>query len=265
MTSLRIHRENAVYELKELEAQYTDSLSDKQLLKCYKQYIERLHFVAYIGILADTDYHEYEKNLLRSSENWSHLLTVKNQDKQTIPSSFLLPVFGLLALGHFDKALELVEQSSTQRVQPEYADEFHYAQLIYLLVLNSQKPVTADMLQLAINNFKASLGDMDPTRAIVCQSIVEKDQALFHESIANLNDAFLQEMEQKSKSSASSTLLVETTSHFWLEGIALIKLAKQYELEVNFDYPAIPYLVHKDSNRKVINDCILGKFPFPGK
>jgi len=257
LSSLRILRKNAIFDLHEVEKQYKQHLPDRVQVRAFKKYCFALHQIAYVEILEDINFANYSSNLIRSAENWLHLLKQLNSGKDTVPTSFLLPLFGVLAIGSNDLASDIANNASDKKVPPEYDDEFYYADLLHHLVLENKVE-----LENCLQRYEESLGDEDSTRLQVCKSIAERNEPEFLDAIATLNENFINEMEVKASMPSVSPAEINAARHVWLEGIALIRLANSYGIKSSFDYLSIPYAAVAGKAKLTLNDCILGISPY---
>jgi Immunity protein 49 len=111
----------------------------------------------------------------------------------------------------------------------EYEEDFCYARVIHHLVTNETSPIP----DLLARWTKVSGGD-EP-RFAICRALHEQDDAGFTEAIGLLLDELLSAARTRQKGSTDQDAAV-TTDRLSLEGIALIKIARQRGLTSAIDH-----------------------------
>ena len=263
MSSLRIYRQNAIYELHQIESMYKTTWPMDAKIRAHKKYCDLLQTVANVGLLSDVSYEKFSVNLLRAAESWLFFLQENNLNRKTIPVSYVSALHGALICGDVALSKEIANCSSDEMISPEYSDEFLHGYLLKKIVLFDTNSNNQTELLSIYDKYMESLSDLDTSRAEVFLALIKNDTKLFAEAMGLLNDHYQDEIQKKLQNPATPPAEIDVQKKIWLEGIALLKLADQLQMTVSNEYELIPYHALNQGRPQSMKDCLLGQTKCP--
>ncbi|HBI23682.1 MAG TPA: hypothetical protein DDX84_05680 [Nitrospiraceae bacterium] len=260
MSTLRILRANAYYELKQINNQYTPSLSIEKRVSLTRLFCRCLHNIAFVAILSDADHEQFVINLIRAGENWRRVLEDARGRSYGVPASYNEALMGVIACDDITRAKEIIKFSSNQLIAPEYEDEFFYAFFIQQLVLSEfgEREVFPP-LGVVYTQLYNALDGLSQTRAELCSALLEQNQVRFVESLGSLNKEFETDMEDKASNPSIPPETIMASRYIWLEGMALLNIAKHAGMNIHATFKFIPQIWYKQVDIEYQNDFILGE------
>ncbi|WP_419656862.1 hypothetical protein Dvar_59870 [Desulfosarcina variabilis str. Montpellier] len=192
--------------------------------------------------LMDLDKDEFTKNLYFSGK--SYLFLLKKVHSKNLPDHLGWRSKGdawldVIAIGATDLALELSAFSADDcdDDQGEIEEDFLYFKLLeglYLKML-SDKEVN-DILK----QFEESSDGGDSERFQVINSLCKKDDAAFDQYFCDMIESWKDSNIHNYKIGRLNPYYFLTISKIFIEGLAIIRLAKQLGLTTEPEYPFIP-------------------------
>jgi hypothetical protein len=191
-------------------------------------------------LLSRYDIEEYIQSLYKSAKTYQQLLENKNDnlEKYYLCKSKGLPLLDAIAIDQFDLARELTaNMTKTWTENMEDIDDFIYFDIISDLI--QEKP-DFKLLETKLIEFENSLEGNSTNRLSVLKAIVEKSSDDFDVSLQSM---ILKIKKRIAKNNDSDYYYVTLEGNIFIEGIALIQIARKCGIGVNERYQYIPDIV----------------------
>ncbi|MFY0564525.1 hypothetical protein ACN28E_11790 [Archangium lansingense] len=210
----------------------------------YRTFCLALKMLAYGKLLAQSDVPGFFLDLLRSAASWKQMLAHLREEGSPyqIPASMNDSLLGAIVCCHMELAREIAELSAREPTSPEYDDEFYGAFFLqeYVCSRFGQARDTA-RLQDICQRIDDYLGEQT-SRTSVYRALAEKDWVAFEVSFKDWNEVTAAELSDPNAPGA--TFSTGITRHIWLEGVAILQLAREAGCPLATDLrPLIPEMV----------------------
>ena len=200
--------------------------------------VQLYRMVGICGLLHDCSIYEFQSNLQKSGA--AYAFTLPKMDESSLATSKSHGFFASVACGDEETARTIAQASrKTWNSELEHEDDFLYTRflmaLFYLDASESDLRVITDRLE------EVTEGELSPLRDI-CLAMLGKDTEKFDKGI---EDFILDRKEFYAAVWDADDILEEewaTDGQVFVEGIALIKLARKLSLDTQSEYLYIPSL-----------------------
>lgn len=193
-------------------------------------------------LLARYDVDEYLHSLYKSAKIYQYMLDNRtnnpDMDKYYLCKSKGLPLLDVLAVSEFQLAQTMAKtMTSTWTKNMEDKDDFIYFDMITDLI---QDKLDTKFLKEKLEDFEEALEGCESDRFKIIESIIEINSCGFNEALHNMIE---KRKELISQWNDSDHIFNLTEGNIFIEGIALIQIAKKFEIEILDDYQYIPNIV----------------------
>ncbi len=160
-------------------------------------------------------------------------------------SSLVEPFFDAIAASQWEIARAIAELSP-QHTNPEieYEDDFLYARMLYDIVLSGS--VDGEYTSKQVERFETILEGQQSPRLELCRSFVERSQDGFADAFSELLEAYSDFVDNAAEPASGEAIAQESdfeaNRNFWVEGIALLAIAKMLGLDPDDEYILCPKL-----------------------
>lgn len=150
------------------------------------------------------------------------------------------PFFDSIAANDLETARKIASLSSdTWAEDDEYEDDFCY--FLFLMKLLTGGKGSNDQLDSILERFETALQGIESHKLNICRALYEKEAGNFNASL----EALIEERDEEIKRERDGGLpsdpeMLETEAHIYMEGIALVRLARQRDIVVGGEYKFIP-------------------------
>ncbi len=231
---LALHEQNARYTLSTLIPQIRDGRADfGQLLDACRLY--RMAGIA--ALFAHGDPASLHRNLRRSARMCAFGLDlVPPADRIT---SRLLPFFDAVAAGDAEAACRLAALASAEAPSPlEYEEDF----LFVRFVMHQVCPDAGSDGAALLDRYRPIAEAIDDPRYGLCLALHERDAAAFGVHLEAFLEAYLDRMRRVIEAGRMRPDRAATEGLCSVEGVALVRLARQAGLRLDANYPGVPAL-----------------------
>jgi len=197
--------------------------------------------LAIAHLLGDADRDLFFHNISLSAQMRNELL-LKHKGVGGKPSRFLCashiqPFFDAIAAGQDSIAENIALLSYDHWVEEEeYEEDFYYAHFMYLFIQRVEK----EILEKLLVNFERSLQGNDSSHYTMCQALLKKNQDLFESSVIELLVDRSEQFEKMGERMISKSEQYLTEKYIYVEGLALIRIAKSIGLKIRDEYTGCP-------------------------
>jgi hypothetical protein len=231
---LALHEQNARYKLSTLTPQIRDGRADfGQLLEVCRLY--RIAGVAALFAAGDP-------TALRRALRKSARMCVFGLD--LVPSaeritSKLLPFFDAVAAGDVEAACWLKALAPAAEPSPlEYEEDYLFVRFLMDHVCSDVGSDAAVLL----NRYRSVAAVIDDPRYGMCLALHERDAAAFGVYLEAFLESYLDRMRGIAEAGRMRPDRAATEGLCSVEGIALVRLARQAGLRLDAEYPGVPSL-----------------------
>ena len=148
------------------------------------------------------------------------------------------PFFDAWTAGADDLALRIAELSQVPlQTDFEYPEDHEYARWWYAVAAGGWK-LGASLDQRLRALATVTDDDQDP-RLNVCRALAARDQALFDEGLNELCHRHIEWFKERTADPAENA----TEGYVFIEGLALVRLARRLGIQTASEYPRVPGLV----------------------
>ncbi len=217
---------------------------------------DKLRVLAIIGLLTKGDNDLMCHNLIRSGNArvvfLKRLKLAKVEIDHHMCSGRYEPLLDSIAAGNFELAQQISAMSPSEWLKDhEYEDDYCYAQIIQRLI---QAEISQNDIFPFLIQFKDYLNDEENARFDICKALINYDQVAFEEAFENLLDEReLLIMKDKEEGQMEDPLII-AKRHIFIEGLALLRVAKKHGLLIQSEYRYCPSIA-----------LMPMKKPFPGE
>lgn len=237
MTSefLPVIRENAILTLQEMLPRLLPGPADRGTVlffcQCYRQ-AGIANFLTY-GTTA-----ELFSALHRSGRAFAAFLSAASDDVKL--TSQAAPFFDAVASGDDQAAADIASRSRpTWNADAEYEDDFLYVRfLMMMFYLSAGQPELAAILQ----RYEQVLDGEPDLRWEICRALLADDTPALDTALLELSGEVSRQVQAKIQAGVVTDGFADTERYIWVEGLALIRLARSKGLVVAKDYPLAPSL-----------------------
>jgi hypothetical protein len=193
-------------------------------------------------LFADPD--RFYENLVRSGHTRRYFLRKSldegNTDDYQLAISRWDSFLDSVAAGHFQLARDIVALSVAHWVSTgEYEDDYLYRYFLHHFILPPD-PARDARLKEALSRWTAWLSGAASSRLECCAALLARDAAAFGKSFDELVAARQTEVSKQSKMAIAADICFEPRSQIFVEGLALLRMAKAIGLTLRSDYPLCP-------------------------
>jgi len=205
----------------------------------YDLVIQNYRVVGICGLLHDGSSSEFLTNLQKSGSACAFLLPKLNDDNSA--TSKLQGFFASAACGD-EEAARTISSKSRDSWNPEleHEDDFIFVRLLMDLFYRGASE--SDLMALANRLGEVTEGEVSPRREI-CQALLTKSSERFGEG---LEEYILERRDYYAEQWDADYILEEewaTDGQIFVEGIALVRMARKLGLDTQAEYLFIPSLV----------------------
>ncbi len=163
---------------------------------------------------------------------WVYGAWVKQHPADDQCTSHVAPFLDALVAGADAAAKDLIaHQRATWNEDTEYEEDFCYARILHLLVANDRAGIPALLTQWTVVS-----GGGEP-RHRICTALLNGDVAGLDDGLAALLEEWEDEVAARRNTGDPDAGV--TTDRLWLEGLALLKLARRARLEPQLSHGAL--------------------------
>ncbi|MFP2926891.1 Imm49 family immunity protein [Pyxidicoccus sp. 3LG] len=174
--------------------------------------------------------------LLEGKAGWPHL------DPYDMARSRGQPLLDALAIGDWGLAARVGRSMEPRwREGLEYEEDFCFFECLPLLAtLAAGQPPADAALQDSLDRMRRATQGIDYPRLGVLEALVQVDAEHFEEALLPLIAEHKAEVARQRKSGLGDAVFLRTEAHVFVEGIALVRLARALGLRTRSQYPLIP-------------------------
>lgn len=148
------------------------------------------------------------------------------------------PLLDALALGGVDLVRRIDERMPRTWLKGmEYEEDFWFFTLLPRLLLPETRQ---DDLEDGLDRMAQALEGIEFPRYDVLKALVHADARGFEQALLALSDAWRAEGERERKGGLGNPLALATEAHVFIEGLALVRVARARGLDTCSQYPLIP-------------------------
>ena len=238
---------NIQYRLRKYSAEIKQSGPDAKLLlemsALYRQY-------GCGALLLEMDADAFFHALYKSAKLYWYLLEQHDShpklDKYYLCKSRGVPLFDAMACGELTLARQIGKKStSTWNEGLEYEDDFHYFDVLGVLL---NEPIEYYLLEKKLKVFEASLEGVDSPRFQMCIALGSGDAIAFNKALQGMTTAWSEAIKKRRESESIDPYFDKTEAHIFVEGIALVKLAKYLGMRMTNEYWYVPSIALESSS-----------------
>jgi hypothetical protein len=217
---------------------------------------QKLRAVGIISLLTEANIDNFQHNLIRSAACWETFLSrCRREEGMNQHDVCAGRIDGFLAAlaGHDQpRAINLANLAPSEyRPGHEYEADYAYARALHqLVVVGSGESLVPDLLA----RCTATGDDMSMARAKVVQALLARDQNAFDESFDGLLGKRQDAIQAEKARGQLAGSIVNAERAIFVEGLALLTIAKQRGLDLRPDYPMCPSIARQPTGK-----------PFPGR
>lgn len=204
----------------------------------------KLRTLAIITLLSRGDSDLFQHNLIRSGLARATYLSRLHEagitgDHHQCSGRFAA-VIDAIAGGGINVARDIASLSPRDWMrEDEYEDDFCYAQILHSLVSGNSDDGRLDLL---FERFNASLEGAEDPRLLVTKAIAGQQQEAFEEAFAVLIQRRQREIESNKKRHQMEEIPVVAERQIYVEGLAILRLARAAGIETDDEYMFCPSL-----------------------
>jgi len=209
-----------------------------------KSYLELSEYYRNEGcglFLLNMDAEGFRQKLSQSARAYLTLLHKRQQialDEYYLCRSRALPLLDALAIGDFNLATSISENMTSEyHSQMEYEEDYCYFQMLPLFL---QPIPDDDLLKSILSEFCVVTEGGDSGRYRTMEALVGRDAVLFNEQMLALIVDWADNIRRQRDSSKIDPYFDKTGASLFVEGLALVKLAKQLGMSTESQYKYIP-------------------------
>lgn len=243
---IEIIKGNIIFELEKELSQLSSSSFNDVDGEAFFNVCLNYRKLAICGLLleADTDYFFHQ--LFKSGQAYLSFLSLSRKgpvkDKYYLCTGRAEALWDTVAANDVETAKKIASLSrNAWDNENEYEDEFCY--FYFLMRLLTVDENSESQLDLILERYENALQGVDSYRLDMCQALLKRNGKKFHSSLERLIEKRNEEIQQERVSGLpSDPEILETEAHIFIEGIALVRLAKLRGIEVREEYKSIPCL-----------------------
>lgn len=222
-------REDAARDLEELLDGFDPRAPADRLVTEVKQVCLHLHTVAVATLLLEGQVQDFHLNLCRAAENWRRLLThLRSHGQPLPPATDNTPLLGAMAAGHWELAQALARDSTHERQEEEYPDDFDWAVLLQELVL--AETGAPHRLDEQLQRLETSGARTHAERLEVVRALKARDAAAFITAFEAAVVAQGMLIEELAGTFTTPVRELAPYRYLWFDGLALLRLAERLGL-----------------------------------
>jgi len=193
------------------------------------------------SLLLGLDTADFGRRLVKVGLGYLFLLdrrsSLQSPDPYYLARSKGTALFDALAAGDLSLTRDIAEKSPAKWTEGmEDEDDFRYMAAVASLAEGPASVTAAP----ALDELKRSLGGAASARASVLLAVQQRDHGAFEEALEALLLGWANRAEKARKSSVASPYFVNIEAHICIEGLALVRLARQHGLSTAEAYPFVP-------------------------
>jgi hypothetical protein len=234
-----IVRGNLEYELSELLPRVLYSAPGEALGEAY---LEICLFYRRLGIcvlLTRLNVGGFANELAKAGKAYEHFVSHSSDaDAEYVCTSRATPYFDMLAAGDIATArrIEAIAPRTWER-EHEFEDEFLYMRFLMDLVSSNSSPIDRDPM---IERMQ-KLPDLSPGKLAICEALHAAEDQAFEEAMELMLEERAEDVaEARSLPIPSEAYFLETEAFIFVEGIAIVRLARLIGIRTHHEYPGIP-------------------------
>jgi hypothetical protein len=194
------------------------------------------------ALLANHDAERCFSLLYQAADTWLQLLERKNVwpdlDPYYLTRGHAEPLLDAVAVGSAALTRRLDERMETQwQVGLESPEDFGFFRLLPMLASPTTPP---DALRDGLEQLEQSLEGADYPRLDVLKALAQGDSTAFEAALVAHVDAYRARMEKARKSGTANPLSLAMDANIFIEGLALVRVARARGLRTRSQYPLIP-------------------------
>ena len=192
------------------------------------------------NFLLNLDIKLFYVSLYKGAKTYLDLLLLRksvNLDEYYLCRSRGTPLLCALAIGDYSLATAIAENSLPFHSQMEYEDDYQSYSLLPLLYSCIEN---SEAIAKGLEIFENTLEGDPSARLDSVKAIYEKDEKLFNESMLLLIEQWRESVKKKRRSDKIEPMYDKTSANIFVEGIALVRLARQNGLDSDLSYSFIP-------------------------
>lgn len=246
MTQIDLLRQDVLAEMPRLVPRLKGDLPAPELERKMFKVVGHFHVLAAASLFADAKPAKFFLNLCRAAENWRCYLAFLDEKDQPKPPAFhQLALLGAVASGNWGLAQSIARLAKDQPTPGlEYEEEFLHARLWHHLCLHIkdddktfEQALKPWMTQLA------ACAEGTPAEVVaVLEAVLADDSEDFDSAFETAVMSYEDWVEAKAKNFATPDAEFMPYRNLWLEGLALLRLARQRKMDIEGDFPYCPLL-----------------------
>ena len=235
----------------------SDELSLRDAGPWYEEFTDAMRAHALLWLLVDADPHTCFRDLTLSGQVRRHFLRRSQREKSVHcfnASSRIEPFFDAVAAESLDVARDIAALTpTTWLAKDEYEDDFCYARFLYGFLGSKTVGKPAADLAPLLDRFEGALDGAESPRLDLCRALVGRDQDEFDEAFDALVDERQEQVEER-RAETNPVLLLD--GQVFVEGLALLRIAKDIGLRTRTEYPGCPRLARTRSRVGELPDTL---------
>lgn len=234
---------NVSHELGQLREALLEPVIGEARMRLLHEVSRRERMLAIALLLAEANTERFFRHLTLSGEAHAHLLKAAREGGLTVRfagTGNFHPFCDAVVAGQDSLARELADLAPMQWLSgEEYEEDFVYGRFLHVLLLDGFQP--SEQQELLLERM-AKLDPEPDARQRLCRALFEKDSSAFE---AGLADAVQDHQQRCGKLAArrfSPTAEGQTERHIFIEGLALLRLARGAGLQTAPEHRLMPSL-----------------------
>ncbi len=215
----------------------TKGLSYSALLDICSNY----HIKAITHLLLNYDIHKFKISLFKSGRTF--LAGLKHIDHSKIATSKASPLFDAIACDDISGAVGISRQlGKTWNKYIEYKEDY-----LYVMFIMSKFGLVKESFEFEefFDEYNTLLEGASDLRLDVLSAIYTHDQELFDHAILEYLNDYKSKIVLLTDNESISLELAATDGHICVAGILLLKLAEKEKINLDMEYPLIPFSSRK--------------------
>lgn len=174
--------------------------------------------------------------LLEGRGGWPHL------EPYDMARSRGQPLLDALAIGDWELAERIGRSMEPRWCQGlEYEEDFCFFECLPLLATRAAgKPLAGAALQDSLDRIRRATQGIDYPRLGAVEALAQASAERFEEALLALIAERRAEVARQRKSGLGDVIFLSTEAHVFIEGLALVRLARALGLRTRSQYPLIP-------------------------
>ncbi|RKG95067.1 hypothetical protein D7V97_37870 [Corallococcus sp. CA053C] len=234
---------NVSHELGQLREALLEPVTGEARVRLLHEVSRRERILAIALLLAEADTERFFRHLTLSAEAHAELLKAARDGGPAVRfagTGNFDPFCDAVVAGQDGLARELAHLAPVQWLSgEEYEEDFVYGRFLHILLLDGFQPSEQ---QEALLRRMAKLDPEPDARQRLCRALFEKDASAFEAGLADAVQDHQRRCRELAARRFSPTAEGETERHIFIEGLALLRLARGVGLQTSPEHQLMPSL-----------------------